>query len=233
MHAYSVDKRIRIKIAIGLFVVSIAVSMFLRTMISSSKCVIFVVTTLLTVAKMNEISEFLSSTGIFPNFLEAAVIYSMLSFFYEKSIWKCTLIRPLHGIPNLNGTWRGKLQSSFSCEPIDMELVINQTWSEISFISTFPQSTSYSNTAAIHMEDNRGISIYFGYHNESSDTNTGMQSYDGYNILTLKDKDTIVGRYFNNRPNPDKSIKGGNMGSFSLHRVACKKTQKSHKKACE
>ena len=100
-----------------------------------------------------------------------------------------------------------------------MKLDVIQTWSEISFRSTFPKSTSSSNTAAIHMEDNRGVSIYFGFHNNSTDIETGMQSYDGYNILTMVDKNTLSARYFNNRPNPKKSIKGGNMGTFSLHRI--------------
>lgn len=68
------------------------------------------------------------------------------------------------------------------------------------------------------MEDNRGISIYFGFHNDSTDIASGMQSYDGYNILTMIDNDTISARYFNNRPNPKKSVKGGNMGTFNLKR---------------
>ena len=32
------------------------------------------------------------------------------------------------------------------------------------------------------------------------------------------DENTISAKYFNNRPNPKKSIKGGNMGNFELKR---------------
>ena len=216
MHSYSIDKKIRTSFSIALFVVSIAVSMLLRMALSTNTDAI---SAQLSAMKLDTVMEFLSSTGVFPNIFEATVIYSILSFLFEKWIWKFPGIRCMHGIPNLNGHWEGELRSSYSEESISMKLDVIQTWSEISFRSTFPKSTSSSNTAAIHMEDNRGVSIYFGFHNNSTDIETGMQSYDGYNILTMVDKNTLSARYFNNRPNPKKSIKGGNMGTFSLHRI--------------
>lgn len=216
MHSYSIDKKIRTSFSIALFVVSIAVSMLLRMALSTNTDAI---SAQLSAMKLDTVMEFLSSTGVFPNIFEATVIYSILSFLFEKWIWKFPGIRRMHGIPNLNGHWEGELRSSYSEESIPMKLDVIQTWSEISFRSTFPKSTSSSNTAAIHMEDNRGVSIYFGFHNNSTDIETGMQSYDGYNILTMVDKNTLSARYFNNRPNPKKSIKGGNMGTFSLHRI--------------
>ena len=216
MHSYLIDKKIRTSFSIALFVVSIAVSMLLRMALSTNTDAI---SAQLSAMKLDTVMEFLSSTGVFPNIFEATVIYSILSFLFEKWIWKFPGIRCMHGIPNLNGHWEGELRSSYSEESIPMKLDVIQTWSEISFRSTFPKSTSSSNTAAIHMEDNRGVSIYFGFHNNSTDIETGMQSYDGYNILTMVDKNTLSARYFNNRPNPKKSIKGGNMGTFSLHRI--------------
>ena len=216
MHSYSIDKKIRTSFSIALFVVSIAVSMLLRMALSTNTDAI---SAQLSAMKLDTVMEFLSSTGVFPNIFEATEIYSILSFLFEKWIWKFPGIRCMHGIPNLNGHWEGELRSSYSEESIPMKLDVIQTWSEISFRSTFPKSTSSSNTAAIHMEDNRGVSIYFGFHNNSTDIETGMQSYDGYNILTMVDKNTLSARYFNNRPNPKKSIKGGNMGTFSLHRI--------------
>ena len=216
MHSYSIDKKIRTSFSIALFVVSIAVSMLLRMALSTNTEAI---SAQLSAMKLDTVMEFLSSTGVLPNIFEATVIYSILSFLFEKWIWKFPGIRCMHGIPNINGHWEGELRSSYSEESIPMKLDVIQTWSEISFRSTFPKSTSSSNTAAIHMEDNRGVSIYFGFHNNSTDIETGMQSYDGYNILTMVDKNTLSARYFNNRPNPKKSIKGGNMGTFSLHRI--------------
>lgn len=215
MHSYSIDKKIRTYISIALFVASIATSMLLRSILSLHSDII---TARLSSFMINPVIEFLSSTGIFPNFLEAAVIFSLLSFVFERWIWKLPPVRFFHGIPDLNGHWEGELFSSYSEEAIHMDLDIVQTWSEISFRASFPKSTSSSNTAAIHMEDSRGISIYFGFHNDSTDITSGMQSYDGYNILTLDDKDTLSARYFNNRPNHRRTVKGGNMGSFNLKR---------------
>lgn len=174
MHSYSIDKKIRTSFSIALFVVSIAVSMLLRMALSTNTDAI---SAQLSAMKLDTVMEFLSSTGVFPNIFEATVIYSILSFLFEKWIWKFPGIRCMHGIPNLNGHWEGELRSSYSEESIPMKLDVIQTWSEISFRSTFPKSTSSSNTAAIHMEDNRGVSIYFGFHNNSTDIETGMQSY--------------------------------------------------------
>ena len=187
MHSYSIDKKIRTTISIVLFVASIVLSILLRSIISPY---VDKVTAQMSSTVLSRILEFISSTGIFPNFLEAAAIFSLLSIVFEKWIWKLRPVRFLHGIPDLNGHWEGELHSSYSDEVIHMNLDIVQTWSEISFRSTFPKSTSCSNTAAIHMEDNRGISIYFGFHNDSTDIASGMQSYDGYNILTMIDNDT-------------------------------------------
>ncbi|MDT4375386.1 hypothetical protein RO787_18780 [Blautia coccoides] len=91
-------------------------------------------------------------------------------------------------------------------------------WSEISFKSKFSKSKSASNTAAIHLNANSGICIYFGFHNDSIDIDTGMQGYDGYNILTMEDNNHISAKYFNDRPNPNKRVKGGNKGIFELTR---------------
>ncbi len=154
-----------------------------------------------------------------PNVLSTAFIYWLFSWLFNKFIWKCSLIKKWHGIPNLNGEWTGSLNTSYHHSPIDMNMTIKQTWSEISFKSTFPttQSKSYSNVAAIYMDDLRGLSIYFGFINESSCLETKLQRYYGYNILSLsQDSNIITAQYFNNRPNPNEWIKGGNMGTFTL-----------------
>lgn len=218
MHAYSIDKKIRNTVSIVLFVISYSLSMILQAKLSPQLEAIY---TQFTTWGLGDIVDFVKASGILPNVLEAAFIYWLISYAFEHWIWKCPAIRWIHKIPNLNGHWKGNLNSSYSDDPISMELEVCQTWSEISFKSKFPKSESYSNTAAIHIEHNRGVSIYFGFHNDSTEISTGMQSYDGYNILTLQGKNTITARYFNNRPNlkkNSKGIKGGNMGTFTLTR---------------
>jgi hypothetical protein len=217
MHPYSIDKKIRGTATIIIFICSYVLSQLLQSVLTNP---LNTVQTWISNTPLSSISDFIFSLGIIPNILEAAVIFSLLTWFFETRAWKWKILMRIHGIPNLNGTWNGQLKSSYSDEPIEMSMEIKQTWSEISFHSNFPatHSESASNNAAICTESNRGLSIYFGFQNESSDINSGMQTYDGYNILSLPDENTISAKYFNNRPNPKKSIKGGNMGNFELKR---------------
>lgn len=215
MHSYSIDKKIRSHVTLAVFIISILITMFCRSVFTGP---LDNITNWLLTTFLKPVVEFLILTGFFPSVLEVSFIYGVLSWCYEKYIWKWPIIMRIHGVPNINGKWVGKLVSSYDGKAIGMEMNVEQTWSEISFKSKFLESDSSSNTATIHLNSNRGICIYFGFHNESSDVNTGMQSYDGYNILTMKDNDHISARYFNDRPNPDKRVKGGNKGKFDLTR---------------
>lgn len=215
MHSYSIDKKIRNMVTIGIFIISIVVAIILRTVLVKP---LVAMNSWVNSTCMKSVIDFISITGFVPNILEVATIYGGLSVLYEKYIWKWSIVKKVHGIPNLNGEWEGKLKSSFNEKEIDMTMKITQTWSEISFVSTYPKSKSASNNAAIHLEANCGITIYFGFHNNSNDIEAGMQSYDGYNILILEDDNRISARYFNDRPNSNKKIRGGNKGTFELAR---------------
>lgn len=219
MHPYSIDKKIRGTTTIILFICSYVLSQLLQLILKNP---LNAVQAWISKTELASINDFVFSLGIVPNIFEAAVIFYLLTRFFETYAWKWKIFMKIHGIPNLNGTWNGQLQSSYSDTPIEMKMEIKQTWSEISFHSSFPatNSDSFSNNAAICTESNRGLSIYFGFQNESYNIDSGMQTYDGYNILTLPDKNTISAKYFNNRPNPKKSIKGGNMGNFEVKREA-------------
>lgn len=123
------------------------------------------------------------------------------------------------GIPNLNGEWTGKANSSLGNTEYTMNLKVEQTWSKISFIATFPDtnSKSESNCASFFVEANGDKKIGFGFVNRSREINS--QQYDGYNILELDSENVISGRYFNNRDNSLFGIVGGNKGQFKLTRT--------------
>lgn len=217
MHPYSIDKKSRGTATIIIFCFSCILSKILQSVFSNP---LNIVHTWISKTALASICDFIFGLGFVPNILETAFVFSLLTWFFETHAWKWEILMRIHGIPNLNGTWNGQLKSSFSNVPIEMEMEIKQTWSNIWFHSRFPatNSESNSNNAAICTESNRGLSVYFGFQNESSDINSGMQTYDGYNILSLADNNTISAKYFNNRPNPKKNIKGGNMGTFELKR---------------
>ena len=94
-----------------------------------------------------------------------------------------------------------------------MELDVKQTWSKISFVSTFPKSRSESNVASMFIERDGIIKVGFGFINHSREL---PHQYDGYNILELDSDTHLFGRYFNNRDNNNVGNRGGNIGTFDL-----------------
>lgn len=217
MHAYSIDRDIRRNVAITIFIISMAVSLVLTQLCSGlvEEFVIF-----LKSSNVKRLVELLEWLEVSPNFFGIPLWYSVLSWIYDKWIWKCPLLIKWHNIPNLNGKWKGSLTSSYNGETIPMEMDIEQTWSKISFQSTFPKtnSNSYSNVAAIYVEGNNGTEISFAFKNDSYSVADKIQSYNGYNILKLINKNKIKARYFNDRDNPNPDFKGGNKGTFEIER---------------
>ena len=60
------------------------------------------------------------------------------------------------------------------------------------------------------------MKVGFGFINHSREL---QHQYDGYNILDLDDDTHLFGRYFNNRDNSNVGNKGGNIGTFILHKT--------------
>lgn len=216
MHTYSVDRDLRAKVVVIIFVLSMIISLVLNDFCSG---IIGGLITFLENSRIKSVINLLEWLEVNPNFLGIPFWYGILTVVYDKRIWK--LLIKWHQIPDLSGKWTGELISSFDEKSIKMEMEIEQTWSKISFKSIFPEtnSMSYSNVAAICVDGNNGTEIYFGFKNESYSVQNKMQSYNGYNILKLCEKNKIKARYFNERENPDPHIKGGNKGIFELQRV--------------
>lgn len=214
MHTYSVDRDLRAKVVVWIFVISMLISLILNNLFSNT---IENLRICLEHSSANNIVKLLEWLEVNPNFFGIPFWYGIITFFYDKCIWK--LFKWWHHIPNLEGKWEGSLISSFNEKRIPMEMEIKQTWSKISFKSTFPktESSSYSNVAAIYVDGNNGTEIYFGFKNDSDSIADGLQSYNGYNILRLITEDKIKARYFNERENPN--YKGGNKGVFELTKV--------------
>ena len=216
MHTYSIDRDLRAKVVVIIFVLSMIISLVLNDFCSG---IIGGLVKYLENSRIKSVVNLLEWLEVNPNFLGIPFWYGILTVVYDKYIWK--LLIKWHQIPDLNGKWVGKLISSFGEKSIDMEMEIEQTWSKISFKSIFPQtnSLSYSNVAAIYVDGNNGTEIYFGFKNESYSVQNKMQSYNGYNVLKLFGNSKIKARYFNERENPDPNIKGGNKGIFELERI--------------
>ena len=218
MHSYSIDRDLRSKVVFNIFILSMVVSYLFQQVFSSA---IGTVSQFISASSLGPILSILNWLEINPDISSFPFWYGFISWLFNNHAWKLKPIQKLHGIPNLNGQWSGTLTSSHKSEKIKMLLDISQTWNKISFKSTFPEtnSSSYSKTAAISIDSNSGVEISFSFRNTSLDVSTGMQSYDGYNILWLNNPTTITAKYFNDRINPDPNIKGGNKGIFKLSKV--------------
>lgn len=214
MHTYSIDNDLRKQVIINIFIFSIIISsaltLLLRTPISNI---------LIWFQQFDWIMEILNLSdkfGITTNFIGIPFIYTFTYILFDKYIWKTRIMRNILNMPNLNGNWKGTLYSITQRKNINMELDIKQTWSKISFITTFPKSRSESNMANMWIERDGITKVGFGFFNRSREM---QHQYDGYNILELDSEDHLFGRYFNNRNNEDIGIRGGNVGNFELNRI--------------
>lgn len=211
MHTYVIDKNIRNKVIIFLFGFSIVLSSVLTLVLG--KVIQDFMNLLKIIEWVNEILLWCDKLGVTMNFIGIPFLYTFSYWIYDKCIWKWKIVRKIHKVPDLNGCWKGTLISQTYQTRINMKLEIQQTWSMISFVTKFPQSTSESNTATIRIEQGGIVKVEFGYINRSREVS---QQYDGYNIIELDDENHIFGRYFNNRDNINVGYRGGNIGTFEL-----------------
>ena len=214
MHAYTIDKSLRGKVILNIFILSIILSSFLTFWLGG----------IITNAKMwlqqytwiSDILRLCDELGVTTNFIGVTFLYALIYGFFDNYIWKWKPLRKVLNVPDLNGHWEGELTSATYQTTIHMDLNIKQTWSKISFVSTFPKSKSESNVASIFIERDGIVKVGFGFINHSREL---PHQYDGYNILDLDDDNHLFGRYFNNRDNSNVGNRGGNIGIFELRKT--------------
>lgn len=212
MTNYSIDSSIRRKIIVILFMISLLLFIPINAILTF---VYNLITTLLPTTA--NFFNLLSEIGISVSAVSLLSIFAMLYFIFCKFGWKNKTIIKFTGVPNLNGDWQGTLVSS-RINPetnenivLDMTMVIIQDWNSISIKSTFPESSSYSKTASLHINEQKGIVLGFSYRNDSMNVGIDSREFSGYNELTYKD-DTLEGIYFTNRNN-------GTHGTIKLKKI--------------
>lgn len=213
MHTYSMDNNLRSKIIVSIFTLSIILSSVL-TMIFEN-VISKVLSWVQTYDCIATIMHLCSDYGVTTNYIGIPFLYSLLYFLFTKYIWRWKCVNKILNVPDLNGHWTGKLTSVTFGSTIDMDLDIKQTWGKISFVSTFAQSKSESNTASVFIERDGIAKVGFGFINHSREL---PHQYDGYNVIDIDNATHLFGRYFNNRDNTNAGHKGGNMGTFELEK---------------
>lgn len=193
MHPYSVDSKIRSSIKLYSVIVSALIFFILEE--------IGVIETLINIQDTSPVLSELSRFSLLSIAFTPTIIYKTLFCLFDKWVWKWPFISKWIGIPNLTGSYKGILISSFDKEKqIDMELCISQTFTHIGFVSTFGDSSSHSSLARILRDNDLITCLDFIYENQSEDFNVESGHHTGVNQLTFNKKEkTLTGRYFNDR----------------------------------
>lgn len=105
---------------------------------------------------------------------DVVTVYVILAFAFTKWFWRMSLFQGwLVPFPDLQGTWRGELKSTWKdpktgqhLAPIPTTLVIRQTFSSISCTVFTGESESYSTAAQItHDEESGALFLNYNYTN--------------------------------------------------------------------
>lgn len=165
------------------------------------------------------ISSFLNKweyLGVIPSQITVSAVFVALNEWFDKYLWRIPIINRFLGVPNLNGLWKGTLESSYqengANKKIDMILQIEQTWSKMKCTSIFSKSKSYSDLVCLDFQGSRGTMLKFTYTNYSEDFASALTEFAGYNELRLDDTNKLSGTYYTKR-NPSTR------GTISLVRI--------------
>jgi len=126
---------------------------------------------------------------------DVVTIYVLLVLIFTNWAWRLPIFKGwLVPFPDLQGTWKGTLQSTWidpatsqKIQPKDVMLVIKQTFSNISCVMYTDESNSFSNTAQINQDDDSGIfRLSYNYTNRSkANVRDRSAIHDGAAILKV------------------------------------------------
>lgn len=143
-----------------------------------------------------------------PWWFDAPSVMGFYGFFYkafDRFVWSKCFMRKigLVKIPDLNGSWRGYVTSSFDKheEKFDISIDIYQTWTKIVLILKTPSSESQSEAVAITIANPNLIRLSYTYFNKpKSDATQTMHPHEGTARLNLSgDCKSLDGDYYTGR----------------------------------
>lgn len=142
--------------------------------------------------------------------------YGLACLWFNRWGWRLAWLRRLGivRIPDLDGTWVGKLTSSHDghTKQTPVEVRIQQRWTRILITLDAEESRSRSVTASILAGASHGVRLSYEYTNDpkpgAADT---MHHHTGHTALTLADASSMEGEYYSGR---DRQ----NFGSIQLTR---------------
>lgn len=130
--------------------------------------------------------------------------YGLLHQWFDQYLWT-QKVGPLafSSIPNLRGTWRGTIHSSYGggTDVPDIILYVRQSWTGINVRLETENSGSFSIMAAVNTQESSEPSLKYEYMNEPSALSAeSMQTHRGTANLKLSpDGLSLDGDYFTGR----------------------------------
>ena len=134
-------------------------------------------------------------------------IFALLISIFDRFIWKWRMLRWWVGIPNLDGTWSGKLvrlsESNGAPEDHEVSVTITQDWRKMSIVFEGQRSKSAAEVIALHVENRKDISIKWIYSaKDRSGINPGNLYGQGTTDAWLKvvaGRRTLEGTYYSSK----------------------------------
>ena len=179
MHSYSIDDK-RIKILGSIGGVSFLVSFFILEKINGFVDSINGLPYINDIPYIREISTF-------------GAVFMAVFYLFDRLLWKFKLSK----IPNLNGDWEGKIETSHNGKEFDIKVNIKQTWSSISIILETANSRSKSEVASISISKSR--LVYQFFNEPLFITEKTLHKHNGITFLNFEGNDILNGHYFNDR----------------------------------
>lgn len=133
--------------------------------------------------------------------------YKLFNTIFDKWLWRSEFLHRigLIKVPDLAGSWRGHLTSSYTnhTKGHEVEIEIKQTWTRLAIIFKTGTSRSHSHAGTILVENPGGVLLAYEYTNEPQpDALTTMGTHRGTAHLTLKKIDghsVLEGGYYTGR----------------------------------
>lgn len=138
--------------------------------------------------------------------LSFGTLYAITFAFYNRVAWKWSFLKFI-GLPltaNLNGSYEGKLISSYKRTEVSITIDIVQSWTKlVVYLETGTDSSdSYSYMASIFDIDGKSSRLSYSYTNTPFNViaASDMHTHDGtVNLVFRNNNQKIMGKYFNAR----------------------------------
>lgn len=173
------------------------------------------------------IAGFLRTPGV-----PAFTIFTGIYLLFDRQAWRWPVIRGFVAQPDLNGSWRGTLESSFADENVDQapetaepdggdeefpQITITQTWSSIELVLETEQSISHSTSATFRTNKSFPELVLTYVNKPKGETATELNMHEGTNVLRVTDGDdgrlALEGEYYTDEQR-------NNHGLMSFERIS-------------